>query len=66
MHHLHLLETIGRTPMVELQHLSPNPDVHLFAKLEGWNPTGSIKDRIVKHMIAARRARRPHRRPATP
>jgi len=51
MHHLTLLETVGRTPMVELQHLSPNPDVHLYAKLEGWNPTGSIKDRIVKHMI---------------
>jgi|CXWL01.1.fsa_nt_gi cysteine synthase B len=51
MHHLHITQTIGRTPMVELQHLSPNPNVRLFAKLEGWNPTGSIKDRIVKHMI---------------
>jgi cysteine synthase B len=37
--------------MLELRHLSPKPDVHLYAKLEGWNPTGSIKDRIVKHMI---------------
>ena len=51
MHHLHVLHTIGRTPMVELKHLSPRPEVRLFAKLEGWNPTGSIKDRIVKHMI---------------
>ena len=51
MHHLHITQTIGRTPRVELQHLSPNPKVRLFAKLEGWNPTGSIKDRIVKHMI---------------
>jgi len=51
MHHLHVLHTIGRTPMVELRHLSPKPEVRLFAKLEGWNPTGSIKDRIVKHMI---------------
>ncbi len=51
MHHLYLMQTIGRTPMVELTHLSPKPEVHLYAKLEGWNPTGSIKDRIVKHMI---------------
>ena len=51
MHHLHLVQTIGKTPMVELRRLSPNPDVRIFAKLEGWNPTGSIKDRIVRHMI---------------
>ena len=51
MHHRHILHTIGRTPIVELRHLSPKPEVRLFAKLEGWNPTGSIKDRIVKHMI---------------
>ena len=51
MHHLFLVETIGKTPMVELQRLSPNPGVRIFAKLEGWNPTGSIKDRIVKHML---------------
>lgn len=51
MHHLHVLHTIGKTPMVELRRLSPNPDVRLFAKLEGYNPTGSIKDRIVKHML---------------
>lgn len=37
--------------MVELRQLSPKPDVHIYAKLEGWNPTGSIKDRIVKHML---------------
>ena len=51
MHHLNILETVGRTPMLELKSLSPKPDVHLYAKLEGWNPTGSVKDRIVKHMI---------------
>ena len=51
MHHLHVLHTIGQTPMVELKHLSPKPEVRLFAKLEGANPTGSIKDRIVKHML---------------
>ena len=51
MHHLHLVQTVGETPIVELRHLSPNPSVRLFAKLEGFNPTGSIKDRIVRHMI---------------
>src|SRR3954453_1086975 len=51
MHHLQILHTVGRTPMVELKRLSPTPAVRLYAKLEGWNPTGSIKDRIVKHMI---------------
>ncbi len=51
MHHLRLIETVGRTPMVELRHLSPKPEVRLLAKLEGWNPTGSVKDRIVKHML---------------
>jgi cysteine synthase B len=51
MHHLHLVQTVGKTPMVELRHLSPSPDVHFFAKLEGWNPSGSIKDRIVRHML---------------
>ncbi|MEX2227748.1 MAG: cysteine synthase family protein [Dehalococcoidia bacterium] len=51
MHHLHLVQNIGSTPMVELRHLSPKPDVRLFAKLEGWNPTGSVKDRIVRHML---------------
>lgn len=51
MHHRHILHTIGGTPMLELKQLAPKPGVRLFAKLEGWNPTGSIKDRIVKHMI---------------
>jgi cysteine synthase B len=51
MHHLHVLHTVGRTPMVELRKLEPKPGIRLFAKLEGWNPTGSIKDRIVKHML---------------
>jgi cysteine synthase B len=51
VHHLHLVQTIGNTPIVELRRLSPNAGVRLFAKLEGANPTGSIKDRIVRHMI---------------
>ncbi|MCH7488118.1 MAG: cysteine synthase family protein [Chloroflexi bacterium] len=51
MHHADILHAIGDTPLVELRHLSPRPDVHLFAKLEGRNPTGSIKDRIVREMV---------------
>jgi cysteine synthase B len=39
--------------MVELRHCSPKPGVRLFAKLEGWNPTGSVKDRIVRAMLLA-------------
>jgi cysteine synthase B len=46
-----LLDLIGNTPMVEIPHLSPSPDVHIYAKLEGQNPTGSVKDRIAKFMI---------------
>ncbi len=52
-----LLSLIGDTPLVELKHLSPKPGVRLFAKLEGQNPTGSIKDRIVAAMVAAAEAR---------
>ena len=39
--------------MVELQHSSPKPNVHIYAKLEGQNPTGSVKDRIALYMINA-------------
>ena len=46
-----ILQTIGATPMVKLNRLSPNPDVNIFAKVEGFNPTGSIKDRIAIKMI---------------
>lgn len=46
-----ILETIGATPMVELQHISQRKNVRLVAKLEGFNPTGSIKDRIAALMI---------------
>ncbi|CAI8018009.1 O-phosphoserine sulfhydrylase [Geodia barretti] len=46
-----ILATIGNTPMVELQRLSPKPEVCIFAKLEGQNPTGSVKDRIALNMI---------------
>ena len=46
-----ILETIGNTPMVRINNLNPNPNVGLMAKMEGFNPTGSIKDRIALKMI---------------
>ena len=46
-----ILATIGNTPVVELQNMSPKASVRLFAKLEGHNPTGSVKDRIALKMI---------------
>jgi cysteine synthase B len=51
-----LLDLIGSTPLVELPRLSPKPGVRLFAKLEGQNPTGSIKDRVAKAMLDAAEA----------
>jgi cysteine synthase len=42
---------VGNTPLVGIQKLSPNPNVRLWAKLEGQNPTGSLKDRIALKMI---------------
>src|SRR4051794_17856552 len=48
-----LLDLVGNTPLVELPHLSPKPGVRLFAKLEGQNPTGSIKDRVALAMVEA-------------
>jgi cysteine synthase B len=46
-----ILDLIGMTPMVRIRKLNPNPRVQIFAKLEGNNPTGSIKDRIALKMI---------------
>lgn len=46
-----ILQTIGRTPMVQINKLNPKPAVEIYAKLEGFNPTGSIKDRIALKMI---------------
>src|SRR5918999_2536513 len=51
-----VVEAIGNTPLVELPRLSPKPGVHIFAKLEGQNPTGSVKDRVAKSMIEAAEA----------
>ena len=53
-----IVESIGNTPLVELPRLSPNPDVRIYAKLEGHNPTGSVKDRVAKSMIEAAEAER--------
>jgi len=49
------LSLVGNTPLIELKHCVPKPGVRLFAKLEGQNPTGSIKDRIVAFMLAEAR-----------
>jgi [CysO sulfur-carrier protein]-thiocarboxylate-dependent cysteine synthase len=52
-----LVEAVGNTPLVELPSLSPkHPCVRIFAKLEGRNPTGSVKDRVAKAMIEAAEA----------
>ena len=46
-----ILDTIGNTPLVELRGFQPSPKVRIFAKLEGQNPSGSVKDRIAKLML---------------
>ncbi len=46
-----ILDTIGNTPLVEIKNLNPNEQVKIFAKLEYFNPGGSIKDRIARQMI---------------
>jgi [CysO sulfur-carrier protein]-thiocarboxylate-dependent cysteine synthase len=50
-HFENILEAIGNTPLVELPRMTPKPEVRLWAKLEGRNPTGSVKDRVAKYMI---------------
>jgi cysteine synthase B len=51
-----VVESIGNTPLVELPRISPKPEVRIYAKLEGHNPTGSVKDRVAKSMIEAAEA----------
>ena len=51
-----LLDLVGNTPLVELTRISPKPSVKIYGKLEGQNPTGSIKDRVAKSMIEAAEA----------
>jgi cysteine synthase B len=46
-----IIDLIGNTPMVELKKLNPNPNVTIYAKLEGHNPGGSVKDRAALNMI---------------
>lgn len=51
MRHESILDLIGNTPLVGIHALSPNPDVRIYAKLEGQNPGGSAKDRIARMMV---------------
>jgi cysteine synthase B len=51
-----VVQSIGNTPLVELPKLSPREGVRLFAKLEGHNPTGSVKDRVARSMIESAEA----------
>ncbi len=46
-----IIHVIGSTPLVRINKLVPNPEVSIYAKVEGFNPTGSIKDRIALRMI---------------
>jgi cysteine synthase B len=48
-----LIDAIGHTPLVEISRFCPNPNVRLFVKLEGANPTGSVKDRVALYLIQA-------------
>ncbi|HEX9862815.1 MAG TPA: cysteine synthase family protein [Candidatus Bathyarchaeia archaeon] len=47
----HIFELIGNTPMVRINKMNPNPNVEIYAKLEWFNPMGSLKDRIALRMI---------------
>jgi cysteine synthase B len=51
MRYNNILETIGKTPMVKINKLNPNPKTEIYAKIEGVNPGGSIKDRIAIKMV---------------
>src|SRR6476646_9939951 len=46
-----IIDLIGNTPLVEIQKLNPNPNIKIYAKLEGDNPGGSVKDRPALNMI---------------
>lgn len=51
------IDMVGRTPVVRINNLNPNPNVQMWAKLEGYNPMGAVKDRIAKYMIEGAEAR---------
>lgn len=53
MKHSSILDAIGRTPIVEVPRLCPRDNVRLWVKLEGQNPTGSVKDRVAVALVAA-------------
>src|SRR2546426_8895696 len=64
-----IVQAIGNTPLVELKRLSPKPGVRLYAKLESYNPTGSVKARVARAMIEdaeSRAAIRPGQRTLEP
>lgn len=46
-----ILDAVGHTPLVAIPRMSPNPAVRIFAKLEMYNPTGSVKDRTAKYLV---------------
>ena len=46
-----ILETVGNTPLVKLHKISPNPEVEIWLKLEMFNPSMAVKDRMVRHVI---------------
>jgi cysteine synthase B len=46
-----IVQAIGNTPLIELPRLSPKSGVHIWAKLESHNPTGSVKDRVARSLI---------------
>jgi cysteine synthase len=56
-HPADIAHAIGHTPLVELERLSPKPDVRMWAKLESLNPTGSVKDRVARALIDDAEAR---------
>lgn len=47
----HVFDLIGQTPIVKINKMNPNPNVEIYAKLEWFNPMGSLKDRIALSMI---------------
>ena len=54
-----ILDLIGNTPLIEIRNMNPNPNVRVLAKLEYFNPGGSIKDRAALSMIEAAMISRP-------
>jgi len=51
LRHKSILDTVGGTPLVEVPKLSPTPEARLWVKLEGQNPTGSVKDRVALALV---------------